>query len=172
MTQLGLSAICLFTGVLAFAGCSHTAQNGNAVDANPAAGADAGTIAAEDSGQGTAGSSDGRSLPAWPIGKYISIDEVYARSQANDPEMLLVNVVDPEYYNLGHIAHSLKIPYDQLPARLGELDPTRHIVIYCRRGVRSESAYITLRDNAFPLFWVMEGGIERWLDAKYPTVAD
>lgn len=90
----------------------------------------------------------------------------------HDLEMLLINVVDDEYYNLGHIAGSLKMPWDTLESRLSELDPGRHIVIYCRKGVRSESAYTTLSDNAFPLVWVMEGGIERWLTEGYPTVAE
>jgi adenylyltransferase/sulfurtransferase len=131
-------------------------------------GADAGTSARDD----TAGPADGGGLPAWPAGKYISVDEVYARSQAGDPEMLLVNVVDPEYYNLGHIANSLKIPWDALAGRLAEVDASRHVVLYCRRGVRSESAYTTLADNGYSLVWAMEGGIERWIAAGYPTVAD
>ncbi len=86
--------------------------------------------------------------------------------------MLLVNVVDEEYYDLGHIAGSLRILWDLLAGRLGEIDPARYIVVYCRKGVRSESAYTTLVDNAFPLAWVMEAGIERWIAAGYPTAAD
>ncbi|MBN2575409.1 MAG: hypothetical protein JXP73_12670 [Deltaproteobacteria bacterium] len=116
----------------------------------------------------------GTALPPWPDveDKYISIDEVYARLQAGDPEMLLVNVVDEMYYNYGFIPGSLKIPYDTLEGRLAEVDPTRHIVLYCRRGVRSESAYTTLVNHDYPLVWVMEGGIEKWSAAGYPTVPE
>jgi rhodanese-related sulfurtransferase len=109
---------------------------------------------------------------AWPDGKYITIEEVYARVQANDPEMLLINVVDEVFYNLGHIEGSLKITWDTLEANLDEVDSTRHIVIYCRRGVRSESAYTTLVDNGYPHVWVMENGIEAWIAAGYPTVPE
>jgi rhodanese-related sulfurtransferase len=108
----------------------------------------------------------------WPTGKYISVDEVYARLQAQDPDMLLVNVVDEEYYNLGFIAGSLKIPWDTLQGRLDELDPARHIVLYCRRGVRSEAAYTTLVENDFPLVWVMEGSLQAWSAAGYPVVPE
>jgi rhodanese-related sulfurtransferase len=162
--------ILLGLGFLAVTGCGGTADGGSASanDAGRDGGDDAGMGASDDA----AGTPDGSSLLAWPDGKYISVDEVYARSQAGDPEMLLVNVVDEEYYNLGHIAGSLKIPWDVLAGRLGELDSGRHIVVYCRKGVRSESAYTTLVDNAFPLAWVMEGGIERWIAAGYPTVAE
>jgi hypothetical protein len=39
-------------------------------------------------------------------------------------------------------------------------------------GVRSESAYGTLVAAAFPFVWVMEGGVERWIAAGCPTVAE
>lgn len=109
---------------------------------------------------------------AWPVGKYLSVDEVYARVQAGDVDMLLVNVVDPEYYSLGFVAGSLKIPWNALDGRLAEVDRARHVVVYCRKGVRSESAYTTLANQAFPFVWIMEGGIERWIGAGYPVVAD
>lgn len=111
-------------------------------------------------------------LPPWPGGKYIPINEVYERVRAGDPEMLLVNVSDEEFYDMGHIEGSLKIPWDLLNGRLDEVDADKHIVIYCRRGVRSESAYDTLTANDYPLVWVMESGLEAWIAAGYPTVAD
>jgi rhodanese-related sulfurtransferase len=114
---------------------------------------------------------DAAVISAWPSGKYITVDEVYAHLTAADPSMQLINVVDAQYYNLGFIAGSLKIPWDSLAGRLGELDPSRNIVLYCRKGVRSESAYTTLMEKSFPHVWVMEGGIERWIAAGYPTVA-
>jgi rhodanese-related sulfurtransferase len=109
---------------------------------------------------------------SWPDDKYISVDEVYARVQANDPDMLLINVVDATFYNLGHIEGSLKIPWDTLEDNLDQVDRTKHVVLYCRRGVRSEPAYNTLVDNGYPLVWVMEGGIESWTAAGYTTVPD
>jgi len=92
--------------------------------------------------------------------------------QAKDPDMLLINVVDETYYYLGHLAGSLKITYDTLKNHLGELDRNRNIVVYCRRGLRSESAYDTLKSNGFSKVWAMEGGIESWTKAGYPTVAN
>jgi rhodanese-related sulfurtransferase len=152
-------------GFLALVGCSSPGDAGGGGSDGPG---DAAASTPEDAAVPT----EGGALPAWPADKYISVDEVYARSLAGDPEMQLVNVVDPEYYTLGHIANSLKIPWDQLSGRLGELDPARHTVLYCRLGVRSESGYTTLMDAAFPLVWVMQGGIVEWIAAGYPTVAD
>jgi rhodanese-related sulfurtransferase len=162
MRPQSASSILLWVGLLAVTGCDGTEGSGTS-------GADAG---ADARGFDSAIAVEAGTLDMWPSGKYISVDEVYARSQAHDLEMLLVNVVDEEYYNLGHIAGSLKIPWDTLAGRLPELDPARHLVVYCRKGVRSESAYTTLANSAFPLVWVMEGGIERWIAAGHPTVAD
>lgn len=129
-------------------------------------GVEAGTMPESD------GAVDEGTSAAWPDDKYISVDEVYARVQANDPDMLLINVVDEQFYDLGFVPGSLKITYDTLESRLGELDRSRHIVVYCRKGVRSETAYDTLIANGFTLVWVMDGGIERWIAAHYPTVAE
>lgn len=109
-------------------------------------------------------------LEAWPSGKYLSCEEVRAYQLAADPRMLLLNVVDEEFYGLGHIEGSLVIPWDLLPDRLDEVDGEKHIVIYCRRGVRSEAAYDTLEGAGYGHLWVMESGIERWIELGYPTV--
>ena len=108
--------------------------------------------------------------PPWPDDKYIGVDEVYRRVQAGDPDMLLLNVSDEEFYYLGHIEGSITIPWDELEARLNEVDRAGHIVVYCRRGVRSEAAYSTLMDAQYELVWVMEGGLEVWIELDYPTV--
>jgi len=112
------------------------------------------------------------SLPPWPDGSDITCEEVWLRVQAGDPDMLLVNVVDEEFYDLGHIEGSLVIPWDLIEGRLDEVDPGRHVVLYCRRGVRSATALATLTTNGYEMVWVMEGGLEQWISLEYPTVPD
>jgi rhodanese-related sulfurtransferase len=106
----------------------------------------------------------------WPDGSTITIDEVRERMEADDPDMLLLNVSDEEFYDLGHLPGSLVIPWDLLPDHLDLVDPARHIVIYCRRGVRSESAFATLQAASYPYVWTMEGGLEAWIAAGNTTV--
>ena len=108
----------------------------------------------------------------WPEDRWITPTEVYERLVAGDPGMLPLNVVDAEFYDLGNIEGSLVIPWNELPGRLGEVDGERHVVIYCRRGVRSRSAYQTLTANGYELVWTMEGGLEAWLELEYPVVHD
>jgi rhodanese-related sulfurtransferase len=118
---------------------------------------------------GGADGGDWAGLEDWPAERDLSCEQVYSYLSAEDPRLLLLNVVDEEFYDLGHIPGSLKIPWDLLGGRLDEVDPARHVVIYCRRGVRSESAYTTLVEADYPHLWVMAGGIERWNELGYPT---
>ncbi len=127
---------------------------------------DAASDAADDAAEAPA---DGTDDP-WPDDKYVSIHEVYELLLAEDPDMLLLNVSDVDFYTLGHIPGSLAIPWDVLSGHLDLVDSDRHVVIYCRRGVRSESAYATLVDAEYTLLWVMSGGLEPWIEAEYPTV--
>ena len=58
-----------------------------------------------------------------------------------------------------------------VPARLQELDPEQHIVVYCHRGVRSLSVTDWLRKQGYEKVQSMSGGIERWsleIDPKVP----
>ncbi len=127
-------------------------------------------LADDDAGDDAETGSTGNVKSDWPVEKYISVDAVHRKTVQGDDEMFLVNVVDEEFYTLGHIEGSLKIPWDTLDAHLGEVDAAKHVVIYCRKGVRSESAYETLKGANYPMVWVMEGGIEVWIEKGYPTV--
>jgi rhodanese-related sulfurtransferase len=118
------------------------------------------------------GSTDDPVGEAWPDNKYISMATVYEKSTQPNSDMLLINVSDEEFYAMGHIAGSLKIPWDSMGENLDAVDAERHIVIYCRRGVRSESAYDTLTVTGYAAVWVMEGGLEAWIDSGYPVVFD
>jgi rhodanese-related sulfurtransferase len=109
---------------------------------------------------------------AWPSSPVISIEDVYFLLGNHDADMLLVNVSDEEFYTMGHLEGSLKIPWDTVEDNLDLVDPARHVVLYCRRGVRSESAYQTLIKNTYQMVWVMSGGLEAWITAGYPTVPD
>jgi rhodanese-related sulfurtransferase len=151
-------------GGAAGGGTDHRTADGGVVEE------DAGAHDAGSTGEPADSGSDSASVNGWPEGKYIAADDVYERLQSGDPDLLLVNVVDEEFYYLGHIAGSLMIPWDTLEDHLDEIDPDRHVVVYCRKGVRSESAYPILTDNGYAWVWVMEGGLEAWTAQGYTTV--
>lgn len=104
-------------------------------------------------------------------GKYLSVAQISAILRTDCPNLLLLNVVDAEFYSLGHIAESVEIPWNELPGRLAEVKSDKDIIIYCRRGVRSESAFTTLQNADYPHLWILDGGLEAWIAAGYPVEA-
>jgi rhodanese-related sulfurtransferase len=62
---------------------------------------------------------------------------------------LLLDVRSPGELAGGHNEGALNIPLDQLAARLGELDGSRGVVVYCRSGARSEMARGLLAQAGF-----------------------
>lgn len=62
-----------------------------------------------------------------------------------------VDVRTAQEHAQGHVAGALLIPYDQMEARLGELDAYRDqpVVLYCRSGRRSGIALDVLRRHGF-----------------------
>ena len=74
----------------------------------------------------------------------------------------LLDVRQPMEYQQARLPGSLLIPLGELHARVGELDPNKMIVVYCRTGSRSASATSMLSSAGFNKVLNMEGGIARY----------
>jgi hydroxyacylglutathione hydrolase len=68
---------------------------------------------------------------------------------ATSPGVQIVDVRNPGETQAGMLPNAVNIPVGQLPARLGELDPTRPTVVYCAAGYRSSVAASLLRRHGF-----------------------
>ena len=91
---------------------------------------------------------------------------------AKGEKFQLLNVLDPQYYNLGIIKGSKKIPLAELDKRLAELDKAQDVVTYCANTSCSASRKPAemLADKGFKAS-AYEGGIEEWTAAKLPVDA-
>jgi rhodanese-related sulfurtransferase len=100
----------------------------------------------------------------------ITPTELHQRQERND-EITILDVREPWERDTASIAGSLHIPMADVPARLQELDPDAHIVVYCHHGVRSLSVTDWLRQQGHERVQSMAGGIDRWsveIDSKVP----
>jgi len=80
-----------------------------------------------------------------------------------DPEAYsLVDVRHPREYEGGHLPGAHLIPLDELPDRLGDLDPQKLTIIYCAKGIRSRAAAALLLGSGFREVHSIEGGLEAW----------
>ena len=67
----------------------------------------------------------------------------------------------PGFESLGGL-ETLTIPMQSLPARVGELDPTRPIACLCHHGMRSQSVAAFLAQHGFEAVANITGGISAW----------
>jgi rhodanese-related sulfurtransferase len=100
----------------------------------------------------------------------ISTKEVRERQERRE-ELTLVDVREPWERQTASIQGSLHIPMSEVPARMQELDPELHIVVYCHHGMRSLSVTDWLRKQGYEKVQSMAGGIDQWsqgIDPKVP----
>jgi rhodanese-related sulfurtransferase len=83
------------------------------------------------------------------------------------PDLVVLDVRTPSEYEDGHLPRAINIPVDDLLGRLGELDRSDEILVYCRTGNRSTRAVGYLNDNDFTRLYHMVDGIVAWVEAGY-----
>jgi len=79
-------------------------------------------------------------------------------------KVFILDVRNPEEFQICRIPGSTLIPLPQLPQRLGELDREREIVIHCKSGMRSLKAQQLLREKGFAKTKNLKGGILAWAE--------
>jgi rhodanese-related sulfurtransferase len=82
----------------------------------------------------------------------------------------LLDVRQPEELEIARIEGAVHIPLNELPARLGELDPQQPVAALCHHGVRSEMAGRLLERNGFTQVAHLSGGIDAWSQAIDPGI--
>ncbi len=90
-------------------------------------------------------------------------EELKARLDRREPVFIL-DVRNPEEFQICRIPGSVLIPLPQLPQRFGELDQNRDIVVHCKSGMRSAKAIQFLRQQGFTQLKNLKGGILAWAD--------
>jgi rhodanese-related sulfurtransferase len=74
----------------------------------------------------------------------------------------LLDVRMPEELEIAALAGAVNIPLNDLPDRVGELNPSAPIAVLCHHGVRSERAARFLERSGFTDVSHLEGGIDAW----------
>jgi molybdopterin/thiamine biosynthesis adenylyltransferase/rhodanese-related sulfurtransferase/molybdopterin converting factor small subunit len=81
----------------------------------------------------------------------------------------ILDVREPNEYQINRIAGSTLIPLGELPRRYQELPRDREIVAQCKIGARSAKAVDFLRSVGFERVQNLRGGILEWIDTVDPT---
>jgi adenylyltransferase/sulfurtransferase len=109
--------------------------------------------------------------PATPATVAGEIDPVAVKARLDSGEdFQLIDVREPQEYEICHIRQARLIPLGELPKRLHELDRARPIVVHCKIGARGAKAADFLRHNGFTGVLNMTGGILAWSNQVDPAV--
>jgi molybdopterin/thiamine biosynthesis adenylyltransferase/rhodanese-related sulfurtransferase len=102
----------------------------------------------------------------------ISVQELKQRldkREINNDNFLLLDVREPYEFQIAQIGGYL-IPQNDVPNRIGELDPAREVIVHCRSGVRSQRIAELLKANGFQKVSNLAGGILAWSDEIDPSI--
>jgi adenylyltransferase/sulfurtransferase len=84
-------------------------------------------------------------------------------------KLFILDVREPNEYQINRIAGSTLIPLGEIPRRYAELDPDAQMVVHCKMGARSAKAADFLRSVGFKNVLNLKGGILDWIDKVDPS---
>jgi adenylyltransferase/sulfurtransferase len=85
-------------------------------------------------------------------------------------DFFLLDVREPNEYQIGRIPGSTLIPLGEVPQRLKEIPRDKEIIVQCKMGGRSAKAAQFLRQQGYGRVKNLKGGILDWSDKIDPTV--
>ena len=98
-----------------------------------------------------------------------TVEQLKARIDTGDG-IFILDVREPQEYQICSIPGSTLIPLGDLPGRLHELEGRGEMIVHCKSGVRSAKAVKLLREAGFARAKNLKGGILRWIDAVDPSL--
>lgn len=101
--------------------------------------------------------------------KEMSPTEFVARRDKGETPVLL-DVREDWELGIARIDGAVHIPMGDIPARQGELDPAREVVVLCRSGGRSAQVARFLERQGFSSVWNLAGGILAWAQQVDPDL--
>ena len=105
---------------------------------------------------------------------FMTIDELKARVDAQDRELVILDVREKDAYASGHVPGARHLPRGQLELKVDEAlpDPTLRILTICEFGRVSTLAAATLRQIGFRRAIALDAGMKAWREAGYPLTTD
>jgi len=83
---------------------------------------------------------------------------------------VLLDVREPWEFQTCHIAGARLVPMNELPQRLGELDPAADVVAICHHGARSLQVAQFLGRRGFERVYNLAGGVDAWARSIEPAM--
>ena len=98
-----------------------------------------------------------------------TVEELKTRLDRHE-SFLLLDVREPQEFEICRIPGSVLIPLGDLPSRLSELEGRDDMIVHCKSGVRSGKAVRLLREAGYSKARNLKGGILAWINRIDPTL--
>jgi len=110
--------------------------------------------------------------PATPLSNpdEVTVQEMKRALDDSSLGIKIVDVREPDEYQIAHIERVQLLPLSVLPRRFTELDPNHQYYIHCKSGIRSTRALEFLREQGFKYLKSVKGGIDAWSNEIDPNV--
>ena len=100
--------------------------------------------------------------------KYAVVDTHAAVSLMDDDELIILDVREEKERSSGFINNDINIPMSQVKNKMGSLDKSKNILVYCKSGTRSDQISGFLSKNEFQNVYSLQGGFKAWQKAELP----
>jgi adenylyltransferase/sulfurtransferase len=97
------------------------------------------------------------------------VNELKRKIDAKE-DFFLLDVREPNEYQIGKIPGSTLIPLGEVPQRVNEIPRDKEIIVHCKMGGRSAKAATFLRQQGYTNVKNLKGGITDWSDKIDPKV--
>ncbi|CAC9440950.1 FIG136845: Rhodanese-related sulfurtransferase [Bathymodiolus heckerae thiotrophic gill symbiont] len=108
------------------------------------------------------------SIVADKLKKYEDVDANGAVALMDEKNLIVLDVREAKERKTGFIANAVHIPLSQVKNKLGTLDKSKKVLVYCHRGSRSAHISGLLTRNEFEQVYNLKGGIQAWKKANLP----
>ncbi len=81
---------------------------------------------------------------------------------------VVIDVRTPAEYAAGHIPGAVNIPFDQVAARIVEVDSEHGVALYCMVGPRARKGEEALLASGYESVLHIDGGMAAWLQSGFP----
>jgi molybdopterin/thiamine biosynthesis adenylyltransferase/rhodanese-related sulfurtransferase/molybdopterin converting factor small subunit len=98
----------------------------------------------------------------------VTVEELKSKLDRGD-DVFVLDVREPNEYQICRIDGAALIPLGELPNRTAELDRSREMIVLCKMGGRSAKAVALLQERGFTNARNLKGGILAWIDRVDPS---
>ena len=99
-----------------------------------------------------------------------TLNNLGATRLINDSNAQVLDVRAASEFSAGHLTNAKNIPLVDLVKRVDEVKKDKPVIVVCARGMTAAKAAVDLRKAGVAEVFVLDGGLQSWVDAGLPTV--